>query len=147
MKTIDTPAGRFQVAGPAFSDPTPTTRGEIMFPGAGASVYYNDEGEPLGWDHPGDEPYDPDDYLAGDYDDEEPEDDDEPAQGSEPTRDSVRAWLGDTHDELTPEQRNDVLIAARDLAHQYPHPDQAAEFERELSAFVRGLLSGGEAGS
>lgn len=42
-----------------------------MFPGAGASVYYNEAGEPLGWDYPSyDEPeYDPDDYLAG-YDDD-----------------------------------------------------------------------------
>lgn len=25
-----------------------------MFPGADARVYYNDEGEPLGWDYPSD---------------------------------------------------------------------------------------------
>lgn len=37
------------------------------FPGAGAQVYYNDAGEPLGWDYPDyDEPeYDPDDFLSG----------------------------------------------------------------------------------
>lgn len=44
-----------------------------MFPGAGASVYYNGAGEPLGWDHPGDEPYDPDDYLPG-YEDDDVDD-------------------------------------------------------------------------
>jgi hypothetical protein len=34
-----------------------------MFPGPGAQVYYNDAGEPLGWDYPSDEPdYDPDDW-------------------------------------------------------------------------------------
>lgn len=45
-----------------------------MFPGAGANVYYNEAGEPLGWDNTGyaDEPYDPDDYLPGpDKDDED----------------------------------------------------------------------------
>lgn len=26
-----------------------------MFPGAGASVYYNDAGEPTGWDYPTDD--------------------------------------------------------------------------------------------
>lgn len=42
-----------------------------MFPGAGALVYYNDAGEPLGWDYPSYDPeYDPDDYLADDYDDD-----------------------------------------------------------------------------
>jgi hypothetical protein len=35
-----------------------------MFPGAGAHVYYNEEGEPLGWDYP-------------DYDPEPPEPDDD----------------------------------------------------------------------
>lgn len=33
-----------------------------MFPGANAQVYYNEAGEPLGWDYPSDEPYEPDDY-------------------------------------------------------------------------------------
>ena len=38
----------------------------MTFPGAGAQVYYNDAGEPLGWDYPSyDEPYDPDAYLPG----------------------------------------------------------------------------------
>ena len=27
-----------------------------MFPGPGAQVYYNDAGEPLGWDYPSDDP-------------------------------------------------------------------------------------------
>ncbi len=32
-----------------------------MFPGAGAQVYYNEAGEPLGWDYPDtDVPHDPD---------------------------------------------------------------------------------------
>lgn len=26
-----------------------------MFPGAGARVYYNEDGEPLGWDYPSDD--------------------------------------------------------------------------------------------
>lgn len=43
-----------------------------MFPGAGASVYYNEAGEPLGWDVGGfDEPYDPDEFLPDWPDDEE----------------------------------------------------------------------------
>jgi hypothetical protein len=47
-----------------------------MFPGAGASVYRNDAGEPLGWDYPSyDEPANPDDFddlddePGGDYED------------------------------------------------------------------------------
>lgn len=36
-----------------------------MFPGANARVYYNEDGEPLGWDYPS-EPYEPDwDDLGG----------------------------------------------------------------------------------
>lgn len=35
-----------------------------MFPGAGASVYRNEDGEVLGWDYPAtDDPYDPDDWY------------------------------------------------------------------------------------
>jgi hypothetical protein len=46
-----------------------------MFPGAGAHIYRNEAGEPLGWDSGDDDgPYEPDDYL-NDYD--EPDDDDE----------------------------------------------------------------------
>jgi hypothetical protein len=33
-----------------------------MFPGPNAQVYYNEAGEPLGWDYPSDEPYEPDDF-------------------------------------------------------------------------------------
>ena len=33
-----------------------------MFPGPGAQIYRNEAGEPLGWDYPSDEPYEPDDY-------------------------------------------------------------------------------------
>lgn len=48
----------------------------MAFPGAGASVHYNDEGEPMWWDYPGltDEPAYPEDFdpyeddLDGDYD-------------------------------------------------------------------------------
>ncbi len=29
----------------------------MTFPGAGAHVYYNDAGEPLGWDYPSDDPH------------------------------------------------------------------------------------------
>jgi hypothetical protein len=45
----------------------------MTFPGAGAQVYYNTEGEPLGWDYPGyDDGPDPDDFYDAmdDYDDE-----------------------------------------------------------------------------
>jgi hypothetical protein len=47
-----------------------------MFPGSGATVYYNEDGEPLGWDYAAhDEPdYDPyDDVYYVDEDDEEPD--------------------------------------------------------------------------
>ncbi len=46
----------------------------MTFPGAGAQVFYNEAGEPLGWDYPdNDAPPDPDDY--DDYLDQEEEDD------------------------------------------------------------------------
>lgn len=56
-----------------------------MFPGANAQVYYNEEGEPIGWDYPHyDEPSDPDwdlptveDWDPEDWDDEGWEDDDD----------------------------------------------------------------------
>lgn len=34
-----------------------------MFPGPGAQVYYNEAGEPLGWDYPGSYEPDPDDFY------------------------------------------------------------------------------------
>jgi hypothetical protein len=40
-----------------------------MFPGAGASVYYNEAGEPMGWDAPDEGPYYPDDFDRDDIDD------------------------------------------------------------------------------
>lgn len=41
-----------------------------MFPGAGAQVYYNEAGEPLGWDYPDYDPqYDDPEYDAY-YEDE-----------------------------------------------------------------------------
>lgn len=51
-----------------------------MFPGAGASVYYNEAGEPLGWDYPSayEPDYDPMDIGGDDYDDY---DDDDPCDG------------------------------------------------------------------
>lgn len=51
-----------------------------MFPGANAQVYYNEDGEPIGWDYPsydeteGSDPYDDYDRYQ-DYDDEDDEDD------------------------------------------------------------------------
>ena len=48
-----------------------------MFPGAHANVYYNEAGEPLGWDYdpPDDDPGDPyDDYDNYDYEEEDEED-------------------------------------------------------------------------
>lgn len=52
-----------------------------MFPGSDAQVYYNEAGEPLGWDYPsydddyGCDPYD--DYDRCNYDDYEDEDDEQ----------------------------------------------------------------------
>ncbi len=52
-----------------------------MFPGAGAQVYYNEAGEPLGWDYPDlyEPDYDPynDQYYVADDDDDNDDDDDE----------------------------------------------------------------------
>lgn len=43
-----------------------------MFPGAGAQIYRNEAGEPIGWDYPGnDDPYDPDEFYEQDYEDDE----------------------------------------------------------------------------
>ena len=52
-----------------------------MFPGAGAVVYCNEAGEPLGWDYPSDDPYEAVDNFESswlehnppedEYDDEE----------------------------------------------------------------------------
>lgn len=40
-----------------------------MFPGPGAHVIYNEAGEPLGWDYPGqNDPYEPDDFDEDFYD-------------------------------------------------------------------------------
>lgn len=35
----------------------------MTFPGAGAQVYYNEAGEPIGWDYPSDEPPSPDEWY------------------------------------------------------------------------------------
>jgi len=40
----------------------------MMFPGAAASVYYNEEGEPIGWDYPDDDPRPDHDWFADDLD-------------------------------------------------------------------------------
>ena len=60
-----------------------------MFPGAGASIIRNEAGEPLGWDYPDDDgPYDPDAYLAGDYDEgDEPDRPDGMYEPAEPHTD------------------------------------------------------------
>jgi hypothetical protein len=48
----------------------------MTFPGAGAQVYYNDDGEPLGWDYPNyDEPPDVDEYYDDPYGYDDVEDD------------------------------------------------------------------------
>lgn len=52
----------------------------MTFPSAGVQVYYNDEGEPLGWDYPGyDEGPDPDDFDDPDdyYDEDDRESENE----------------------------------------------------------------------
>jgi hypothetical protein len=61
-----------------------------MFPGAGAQVYYNSDGEPTGWDHyPGyDNPPDPDDF------DNDPNGDCEDAADYEPERCEADARVG-----------------------------------------------------
>jgi hypothetical protein len=40
------------------------------FPGAGAQVYYNEDGEPLGWDYPSEPEFAPDDDDLMDRDQE-----------------------------------------------------------------------------
>jgi len=61
----------------------------MTFPSAGSVVYYNDAGEPIGWDAPSyydTEPYDPDEwYESHAWDDDEDEDEDEETTYSEPT--------------------------------------------------------------
>jgi hypothetical protein len=47
-----------------------------MFPPAGASVYYNEAGEPLGYDLPGEPEYDPDHYVPDYGDGDEPDEPD-----------------------------------------------------------------------
>jgi hypothetical protein len=44
-----------------------------MFPTAGAHVYYNEAGEPLGWDYPSNDEPDPDDFYERHEDEEEDE--------------------------------------------------------------------------
>lgn len=51
----------------------------MNFPIAGAQVYYNEAGEPLGWDIPSDDPPD----VDGDFDSYVPEDDDDEDQAVE----------------------------------------------------------------
>lgn len=60
----------------------------MTFPGAGAQIYRNEAGEPLGWDHPSyDDGPDPDDFDECDYDDENFDecdyDDEDPDGGTE----------------------------------------------------------------
>lgn len=50
------------------------------------------------------------------------------------------AWLGPALDELTPEQREVVVDAARDIAGRYPDPDDQHRREAALSATVQYLL-------
>jgi hypothetical protein len=60
-----------------------------VFPGAGASVHYNEAGEPLGWDYPSDDG--PDDPGGGPDDDERlDEADDGPHDGVSA---GARLWL------------------------------------------------------
>jgi hypothetical protein len=103
----------------------------MTFPGAGAQVYYNEAGEPTGWDYPGyDDGYDPDDYLP-DYDDEdfEPDDDEAPTAPWLTVRE-----LQDRLDYLgTPEQVADAVEKLIEYAPIYRDPmsgriDPEAEF-------------------
>ena len=47
-----------------------------MFPGANAHVYYNEAGEPTGWDYPSyaDDAFDPDDWYEQNVWEDEDED-------------------------------------------------------------------------
>lgn len=59
-----------------------------MFPGAGASVYYNEAGEPLGWDSGyADEPDAYEECDGPDYDDDEEDDEEPDAEEDESWRD------------------------------------------------------------
>lgn len=42
----------------------------MAFPGLHAVVYYNEAGEPLGWDYPSVDPPEPDDHYDDDRDEE-----------------------------------------------------------------------------
>lgn len=81
-----------------------------MFPGPGAQVYYNDAGEPLGWDYPSDEPYEPDDQFFDNY--ERDEDDDKDDEEHRITDDDAADLANDVEhfyarnaDHLDPSQR------------------------------------------
>jgi hypothetical protein len=52
----------------------------------------------------------------------------------------LKAWLGPTVDDLTPEQLEQVAAAARDIAERYPEPDDQDKREAALSATVQYLL-------
>jgi hypothetical protein len=59
----------------------------MVFPGAGARVYYNDAGEPLGWDYPSDDPRD----AWDEWQDREPEPDREPCDECD------KQWADEAH--------------------------------------------------
>lgn len=52
-----------------------------MFPGAGAHVYRNEAGEPIGWDYPSYDEPDPDEFYADDQYIDVDEDDSEDEHG------------------------------------------------------------------
>lgn len=54
--------------------------------------------------------------------------------------DDLMAWLGPAAGELTPEQREQVAAAAREIDAYYPDPDEQREREVALSAVVQYLL-------
>lgn len=54
--------------------------------------------------------------------------------------DDLMAWLGPAADDLTAEQVERVVEAARDIDERYPDPDEQAERDAALSATVQYLL-------
>jgi hypothetical protein len=65
----------------------------MMFPGYGARIYRNEEGEVLGWDYPDrDDPYEPDDYLADPEDDDEHDSSDEEGPTEQIAKEEEHRW-------------------------------------------------------
>jgi len=95
-----------------------------MFPPAGASVYYNEAGESLGWDVEGEPEYNPDHYLP-DYGD----DDDDEYEGPD-TRPEGRPYDFDTTHKHTSECTS-LTCYERYIELEYDGPDHVGAMTRE----------------